>query len=150
MRATPARRRAASADPRSSLLGLLAALILLSSCQSASGLRYSLKKSTPSQTSHYVVEATLHDRSHILVVYDAKWVVLNVGEAAEDYEASEEGDEPIPSKVGNFSGTILAVRILDGHVDFRAYHAKNGHIVGKERSTEPLAEGTVKELPLGW
>jgi hypothetical protein len=156
------------------LPALLGVLLLLSSCQASQTgsagphgvVRYSVKKSRPSADAakpHFVVEISLSTKesrldSHILVVYDAKWVTLNLGEAPEstrEIEITEEGDEPLPAEVGKFSGKLLAVRCRDDkddrvEVDLRVYEVQDGRIIAKERSKDSLMQGQTKELTLSW
>lgn len=132
-----------------------------------SHVRYSVKKSAPApgagSNPHIVVEVSLQARgsgveSHILVVYDTKWVTLNLGESqetAKGIEINEEGDEPLPSEVGLFSGTILAVRCQeqkDGRIetDFRIYQVRSGKVLNKARSKDSLPDGETKELTPSW
>ncbi len=160
---------------RSILLSLLPAVALVGSCQASPGatgaapshVRYSVKKSASAPGSgsnpHIVVEVSLQAtgskvESHILVVYDTKWVTLNLGESQESargIEINEEGDEPLPSEVGLFSGTILAVRCREQkddriETDFRIYRVRSGRVVNKERSKDSLPDGETKELALSW
>lgn len=146
--------------------------LILCSCQASGGsgpdqrnVRYSVKRNRADAKAkvHYVVEATLSGRgsrieSHILAVYDTKWVTLNLGEAPEsgrEIEIAGDADDPLPAEVGQFTGKILAVRCKEAgnakvDVDFRVYEVQHGHVVAKKRSKDPLAEGEIKELELPW
>src|SRR5215510_11516577 len=105
--------------------------LILCSCQASGGsgsdqgtVRYSVKRSRADDKlkPHYVVEATLSGRgskidSHIMAVYDAKWVTLNLGEATDsgkEIEIAGDADDPLPADVGQFTGKVLAVRCKEG------------------------------------
>jgi len=143
---------------------------LIASCQSTASpsssstlIRYSVKKGGEPATPKFVVEAALHSKgspaaSHILVAYGPKWVTLSLGEAqegAKNIELSDDSDNPVPTEVGTFSGLILAVRCRDGkdgkiEVEFLVYRARDGKIIGREKSKVSLANGASYEFSLPW
>ncbi|HEU4338712.1 MAG TPA: hypothetical protein VFS19_01475 [Planctomycetota bacterium] len=122
-----------------------------------------MKKGGDAAAPKFVVEAALHSKgspaaSHILVAYGPKWVTLSLGEAqegAKDVELAVDSDDPVPVDVGTFSGLILAVRCRDGkeakiEVEFLVYRARDGKIIGKEKSKASLDNGASHDVPLPW
>jgi hypothetical protein len=145
---------------------------MVCSCRSGPGggsgshLRYSVKKSAPSGDSrktHFVAEtsikvAGMDPQSSILAIYDTRWVVLTLGEREytnTEIQVSADGEEPLTSDVGRFSGTILAIRCREGNdgkieADHRVYQVREGQILRKEGSRTSLSEGQSAEFPLPW
>ena len=63
--------------------------------------------------------------------------------------------DPTAAELEQFSGTIIAAKCRERNdkrieTDLRIYLVKNGHIAGKERSSESLSDGESKDLALNW